>query len=83
MSQLLIQQYLNQLSTLKKVSGSLRESVLREAFKDLLKSWGKSHDLVFIPEYKLDTATKETRFVEFCLELGRVFHLKLGHVIVA
>lgn len=67
MSQLLIQQYLNQLSTLKKVSGSLRESVLREAFKDLLKSWGKSHDLVFIPEYKLDTATKETRFVDGAL----------------
>ncbi len=39
MSQLLIQQYLNQLATLKKVSGSTRESVVREAFKDLLKGW--------------------------------------------
>lgn len=37
MSRLLIQQYLNQLSTLRKVSGSSRESVVREAFKDLLK----------------------------------------------
>ena len=32
MSQLLIQQYLNQLETLKKVSGTTRESVVREAF---------------------------------------------------
>jgi len=38
MSQLLIQQYLNQLAILKKVSGTQRESVVREAFKDLLKS---------------------------------------------
>ena len=31
MSQLLIQQYLNQLDTLKKVSGTTRESAVREA----------------------------------------------------
>jgi hypothetical protein len=37
MSQLLIQQYLNQLATLKKVSGTQRESVVQDAFKDLLK----------------------------------------------
>jgi hypothetical protein len=37
MSQLLIQQYLNQLQTLQRVSGTQRESVVREAFKDLLK----------------------------------------------
>jgi hypothetical protein len=35
MSQLLIQQYLNQLQDLRKVSGTHRESVVREAFKDL------------------------------------------------
>ena len=40
MSQLLIQQYLNQLAILKMVSGTQRESVVREAFKDLLKAWG-------------------------------------------
>ncbi len=45
MSQLLIQQYLNQLERLKKVSGTTRESVVREAFKDLLKGWARSHDL--------------------------------------
>jgi hypothetical protein len=37
MSQILIQQYLNQLQDLRKVSGTHRESVVREAFKDLLK----------------------------------------------
>ncbi len=36
MSQILIQQYLNQLQDLRKVSGTRRESVVREGFKDLL-----------------------------------------------
>jgi predicted helicase len=67
MSQLLIQQYLNQLSTLKKVSGSTRESVVREAFKDLLKGWARSHDLVFVPEYEIETKTKERRYVDGAL----------------
>jgi len=67
MSQVLIQQYLNQLDVLKRVSGTHRESVVREAFKDLLKGWGRQHDLVFIPEYKLDSATKDTRFVDGAL----------------
>ena len=42
MSQLLIQHYLNDLQTLRRVSGTSRESVVREAFKTLLKDWGKS-----------------------------------------
>lgn len=67
MSQVLINQYLAQLDLLKKVGGTHRESVVREAFKDLLKGWGKQHDLVFIPEYKLDSATKDTRFVDGAL----------------
>lgn len=67
MSQLLIQQYLNQLAALKKVSGSTRESVVREAFKDLLKNWGRSLDLTFIPEYELETKTKERRYVDGAL----------------
>lgn len=49
-SQLLIQQYLNELSDLRRVSGSARESVVREAFKTLLKGWGRSQDLIFVPE---------------------------------
>jgi len=46
MSQVLIQQYFNQLQDLRKVSGTHRESVVREAFKDLLKGWARSRDLV-------------------------------------
>lgn len=33
----------------------------------MLKGWGKQHDLVFIPEYKLDSATRDTRFVDGAL----------------
>lgn len=50
MSQTLIGNYLSDLAQLRQVSGGRRESVLREAFKDLLKAWGRQHDLVFVPE---------------------------------
>lgn len=58
MSQLLIQHYLNDLQSLRRVSGSSRESIVREAFKTLLKNWGKSRDLIFIPEYEYQTLQK-------------------------
>jgi len=67
LSQLLIQQYLNQLEDLRKVSGTHRESVVREAFKDLLKGWAKAHDLIFVPEYEVTTLTKERRYVDGAL----------------
>jgi hypothetical protein len=67
MSQLLIQQYLNHLQDLRKVSGTDRESVVREAFKDLLKDWARGHDLVFIPEYEIATPAKERRYVDGAL----------------
>lgn len=67
MSQLLIQQYLNQLASLKKVSGTNRESVVREAFKDLLKGWARQHDLVFVPEYEIASPTRERRYVDGAL----------------
>jgi hypothetical protein len=50
MSQLLINDYLSQLDLIKKVSGSQRETIVREAFKDFLKAWGRQHDLVFLAE---------------------------------
>ena len=53
MSQLLINDYLKQLDLIKKMSGSSRETIVREAFKDLLKAWGKQHGLVFLAEYPL------------------------------
>jgi predicted helicase len=67
MSQLLIQQYLNNLQDLRKVSGTSRESVVREAFKDLLKGWGRSLDLVFVPEYEITTAARDRRYVDGAL----------------
>ena len=67
MSQVLINQYLAELDRLRKISGSRRESVVREAFKDLLKGWGRQHDLVFVPEYELDTKTRDRRYVDGAL----------------
>jgi predicted helicase len=67
MSQHLISRYLNELSDLRRVSGEARESVVREAFKTLLKDWGRSKDLVFVPEYKLETLTRDRRFVDGAL----------------
>jgi len=66
-SQLLIQQYLNQLQDLRKVSGTHRESVVREAFKDLLKGWARAHDLIFVPEYEITTPGKARRYVDGAL----------------
>jgi hypothetical protein len=43
MSQLLITDYLNQLALIRQVSGSQRETIVREAFKDLLKAWGRKN----------------------------------------
>ncbi len=70
MSTLLIQHYLNDLSRLRQVSGSHRESVVREAFKDLLKGWARSHDLYFVPEYEIETPAKERRYVDGALLYG-------------
>ncbi len=67
MSQVLINQYLADLDRLKKVSGELREGIVSEAFKDLLKGWGRQHDLTFVPQFKLDTLTKEKRYVDGAL----------------
>jgi hypothetical protein len=57
-SQLLIQHYLNELQTLRRVSGSTREGVVSEAFKTLLKDWGKSRNLIFVPQYEYQTLKK-------------------------
>lgn len=58
MSQLLIQHYLNELQTLRRVAGTTREGVVSEAFKTLLKDWGKSQNLIFIPQYEYQTPRK-------------------------
>jgi predicted helicase len=66
-SKLLISHYLNDLARLRQVSGTHRESVVREAFKDLLKGYARSHDLVFVPEFEIETPAKERRYVDGAL----------------
>ncbi len=58
MSQLLINTYLSEIDRLKKFAGTSTEQVVREAFKDLLKSWAKANDLIFIPELLFETKLK-------------------------
>ncbi|HEX3943681.1 MAG TPA: hypothetical protein VHW69_06300 [Rhizomicrobium sp.] len=67
MSQLLIQKYLNDLSDLRRVSGSQRESVVREAFKTLLKDWGRGEGLLFVAEDEVITPLGERRYVDGAL----------------
>jgi len=67
MSQLLIHNFLADLDRIRAVSGSKRETVVREAFKDLLKAWAKQHELVFIAEYPFQTVAKEERAVDGAL----------------
>lgn len=67
MSQLIIQQYLNELSDLRKASGSSREGIVSEAFKDLLKGFAKSHDLIFLPQYELPRQDGARRIVDGAL----------------
>lgn len=56
MSQVLIQNYLRELTEIKRVTGSSNETVLREAFKTLLKDWGKNQGLFFTAEYPIENA---------------------------
>ena len=67
MSQVLIHEYLAELDRLKRTSGSSRETIVREAFKDLLKAWGRAQDLVFVAEYPMKTATKSNIAVDGAL----------------
>jgi predicted helicase len=56
MSQILINNYLADLDRIRKVSGSKIEGVISEAFKDLLKSWAKSDNLVFINQFPMQSS---------------------------
>jgi len=66
-SRQLINEYRAELDRLRAVSGSRRESVLREAFKDLLKRWGRSLDLHFVPEHDILTPQKTRIYVDGAL----------------
>lgn len=67
MSQLLIQSYFNDLDRIRAASGATRETVVREAFKDLLKHWGRQYDLVFIAEHEHITPAKDRCYVDGAL----------------
>jgi predicted helicase len=41
--------------------------VVSEAFKDMLKGYGKSHDLIFIPQYELPKQDGKSRWVDGAL----------------
>jgi hypothetical protein len=71
----LINEYRAELDRMKAISGSKRESILREAFKDCLKRWGESHDLQFIAEYDLLTAKGNRIYLNGALKpmLGPAF----------
>ena len=40
---------------------------MREAFKDLLKRWGKSRDLIFLAEHEYITPTQDRRYIDGAL----------------
>lgn len=67
MSRHLINEYRADLDRLRAVSGSRRESVLREAFKDLLKRWGRTHDLQFVPEHDIVTSQRNRIYLDGAL----------------
>jgi hypothetical protein len=63
----LINKILKDLDILRKVTGKSRETQIREAFKDMLKAWGRSQDLIFVAEYDFVTPTKNNRQVDGAL----------------
>lgn len=67
MSRQLINEYRADLDRLRAVSGSRRESVLREAFKDLLKRWGRAQDLLFVSEHTITTPQKNRIYLDGAL----------------
>ena len=67
MSKQLINEYRAELDRLRAISGSRRETVLREAFKDLLKRWGRAHDLQFVAEHDLLTRQMTRIYVDGAL----------------
>jgi hypothetical protein len=67
LSRALINEYRTDLDRLRSVSGSRRESVLREAFKDLIKRWGRTHDLHFVPEHDIITPHRSRIYVDGAL----------------
>jgi hypothetical protein len=72
MSQILVNHYLNDLDRYKKISGSLTEGIISEAFKDLLKAWSRQANLHFINQYEFVSTQKTRIMICACLlAIGR------------
>jgi predicted helicase len=56
LSRQLINEYRAELDRVRQASGSRREGTVSEAFKDLLKRWGKTNDLVFLAQHRMTNA---------------------------
>lgn len=69
MSQLLVQNYLNEIDRLRKFSGLTNEQVIRPAFRKLLDSWASSQKLVFLEEFPYQTSQKTTVYPD-----GTILH---------
>ena len=67
MSRQFIGEYLAELNRLSRVSGVSTESVVREAFKDLLKRYARQKDLIFLAEHQILTNRKKTIRVDGAL----------------
>lgn len=67
MSEQYVQDYLAELARLRRVSGSGRETIVREAFKDLLKRYARQKELVFVAEYPIVTSRKKNISVDGAL----------------
>ncbi len=58
MSQLLVQNYLNEIDRLRRYTGSVTEGVISEAFKDLLKAWSRQLNWQFSAQYEFATTQR-------------------------
>lgn len=67
MSQGLINAYRRELAKLRAATGSTNEGVLSEAFKDLLKAWGKQHDLTFAAQHRFTAPDQSQRAADGAL----------------
>ncbi|NBU85083.1 MAG: hypothetical protein EBS21_10995 [Sphingomonadaceae bacterium] len=67
MSRQFIHEYRAELDRMRAISGSRRESVLRDAFKMLLQRWGRGQDLLLVPEHSLITDKGSRIYVDGAL----------------
>lgn len=70
MSQQLINAYLKELATLRRIGGTT-EGVTSEAFKDLLKNWARPLGFTFIPQHAFTTTAKVHNRVDGAIMLER------------